>query len=66
MRNAYHWGAKQLLTSMEVGDVIEYPAYDIDYNWDGLRQIACRLSKEYPVKWVFRTKQGMHKITRVQ
>ena len=66
MRQAYHWGAKRLLAAMEVGETLEFYVYDLDINWDGLRQMGCRMAQGYGAKWVFRTARGVHKVTRVK
>lgn len=63
-RQAYRWGAKQYLSSMEVG---ETRRDDGRFNWRGLQYIASRIQKDYGCKYVFRTKQkaGYRQVTRI-
>ena len=63
-RQAYRWGAKQYLSSMEVG---ETRRDDGAYHWRGLQYVAVMLRKEYGVRYIFRSypKKGYREVTRV-
>lgn len=43
-RAEYKWGAKEYLSSMSIGDIVEW---DGTYPWRSLSATACRLKKDY-------------------
>lgn len=63
-RKPYHWGAKKLLAGMEVGQTIRD---DGTLSWRNLQSVACKLSRDYGCRFVFRTniKEGYRELTRI-
>jgi hypothetical protein len=43
-RAKYKWGAKEFLSSIKVGEAIEYNG---DFSWRSLSSTACRLRRDY-------------------
>lgn len=61
-RNAYRWGAKDYLSSFQVGEAKQYNG---DYSWESLKSIASNLKKLYGVQYVFNTVGLKRYISRV-
>lgn len=62
-RQAYRWGAKHYLASMEVGESRED---DGTYHWRGMQCIATHLRRQYAAVYRFRTKDGIRTVTRMR
>ena len=63
-RRPYKWGAKEYLSSMDVG---ETRILDERFTGNGLRCAASRMKELYGCVFVFRTKQklGLRQVTRI-
>lgn len=63
-RQPYKWGCKEYLADMEVGETRVDKG---EFNWAGLRTVACRLHREFGSKYEFRTKQNgaYRQVTRI-
>ena len=63
-RQPYKWGCKEYLADMEVGETRIDKG---EFNWVGLRTVACWLHREFGSRYEFRTKQkeGYRQVTRI-
>ena len=63
-RQPYRWGAKEYLSSMEVGETRHD---DGQFSWRGLQCVASVMQKDYGCKFVFRTKyrKGVRTVKRI-
>lgn len=61
-RQPYQWGAKDYLSSFEVG---ETRIYDEVFPWRHLSSIACKMRRDFGCRYSLYTDNGQRMITRV-
>ena len=61
-RQPYKWGAKDYLSSFEVG---ETRIYDEIFPWRNLSSIACKMRRDFGCRYSLYTYNGQRMITRV-
>lgn len=57
------WGIKNFLSGIDLGMTVVCPS---EYKRQSLRSIGCVMTRDFGVKFSFRSKDGMYYVTRVE